>query len=63
MDMGLMLGKHLLTLYMADITYIYRKCLQAMTFRFNDNFAFLQLHLIESPFTYENVKAAMRKNK
>ena len=55
-----MLGKHLLTLYMADITFIYRKCLQAITFRFNDNFGFLQLHLIESPFTYEAIKKSMR---
>ena len=60
MDMGLMLGKHLLSLYMADITFIYRKCLQAITFRFNDNFGFLQLHLIESPFSYEAIKKSMR---
>ena len=37
MDLGLMLGQNLLTLHMADIEYIYRKCLHATTYRFESN--------------------------
>lgn len=37
MDLGLMLGQHLLTLHMSDIAFIYRKCLHATTHRFEDN--------------------------
>ena len=42
MDLGLMLGQHLLTLHMSDIAFIYRKCLHAATHRFEDNLQFVQ---------------------
>ena len=49
-DLGLMLGRNLLNLVGSDVAYIYRKCMLAMTQRFDDNLHFIQLSQIKSPF-------------
>ena len=40
-DLALMIGHNLLSLNIADVTYILRKCYLAMTHRFSDDMHFI----------------------
>jgi hypothetical protein len=40
-DLALMLGSNLLNLSSSDVAYVYRKCMLAMTQRFNDDLHFI----------------------
>lgn len=54
-DLGLMLGRNLLNLTNSDVAYIYRRCMLAMTQRFNDDFHLIQAGNIKSPFEMSSI--------